>query len=162
MNVIKPSDEKIKAKGKGKKPIPTDGDDVEMDVPSSPVHKTSSACSSGSKKKLSWWQHTLLCMNVAIHKENYAAYEERKAIIHNQKSLFREIQLVQDPSAQLSPIPAEPNYTPYAQWQDDNGVDWAQLEALSKGGGVEEIYEEEEDDEVAEDDEDDEDEYNDE
>jgi hypothetical protein len=41
-------------------------------------------------------------MNVAIHKENYAAYEERKAIIHYQKSLFHEIQLVQDPNAQLS------------------------------------------------------------
>jgi hypothetical protein len=32
-----------------------------------------------------------LCMNVAIHKENYAAYEERRAIIHNQQSLFHEI-----------------------------------------------------------------------
>jgi hypothetical protein len=93
-------------------------------------------------------------MNVAIHKENYAAYEERRDIIHNQQSLFREIQLVQDPLAQLSPVPGEPTYIPYAQWQDENGIDWAQLEALSKGGSVEEISEEDEEDEAAVDDED--------
>jgi hypothetical protein len=93
MNVIKPKEEKKKkeAQAKGKKHVPEDDDDVEMDVPSSLVHKTSTAGSSRSKKKLSWWQHTLLCMNVAIHKENYATYEERKAIIQNQKSLFCEI-----------------------------------------------------------------------
>jgi hypothetical protein len=55
---------------------------------------------------------------------------------------------------QLSPVPDEPTYIPYAQWQDDNGVDWAQLEALSKGGGVEEISEEDEEDEDVGDDED--------
>jgi hypothetical protein len=99
MNMIKPMEEKKGAKGKGKKQVPEDDDNVEMDDPSSSVRKTSSARSSRSKKKLSWWQRTLLCMNVAIHKENYAAYKERKAIIHNPKSLFCEIQLIQDPSA---------------------------------------------------------------
>jgi hypothetical protein len=99
MNVIKPTEEKKDAKGKGKKQVPEDGDDVEMDDPSSLACKTSSARSSCSKKKLSWWQCTLLCMNVSIHKENYATYEERRDIIHNQQSLFCEIQLVQDPSA---------------------------------------------------------------
>jgi hypothetical protein len=147
MNVIKPKDEKKKkeAQARGKKLIPKDDDDVEMDDPSSPVHKTSTAGSSRSKKKLSWWQHALLCMNVAIHKKNYATYEERKAIIHTQKSLFREIQLIQDPTAQLSPISAEPTYTPYAQWQDDNGVDRAQLEALAQGHDAEEVSEDHED-----------------
>jgi hypothetical protein len=108
MNVIKPKEEKKKkeAQAKGKKQVPEHVDDVEMDDPISPIHKTSTAAgSSRSKKKLSWWQCTLLCMNVAIHKENYAAYEERKAIIHNQQSLLREIQLIQDPTAQLSPVP---------------------------------------------------------
>jgi hypothetical protein len=91
INVIKPKEQKKKeAKARGNKHVPED-DDVEMDDPSSPVHKTSTARSSRSKKKLSWWQRTLLCMNAAIHKENYTAYEERKGIIHNQKSLFREI-----------------------------------------------------------------------
>jgi hypothetical protein len=86
MNVIKPKEEKKKkeAQAKGKKQVPEDDDDVDMDDPSSPVHKTSTAAGSSRNKKLSWWQHTLLCMNVAIHKEKYAAYEERKAIIHNQ------------------------------------------------------------------------------
>jgi hypothetical protein len=126
MNVIKPKEEKKKeAKARGKKHVPEDDDDVEMDDPSSPMHKTSTARSSRSKKKLSWWQRTLLCMNVAIHKENYDVYEDRKAISHNQKSLFREIQLIQDPTAQLSSVSNQPTYTPYAQWQDDNGVDWA-------------------------------------
>jgi hypothetical protein len=75
MNVIKPKEEKKKkeAQAKGKKHVPEDDDDVEMDDPSSPMHKTSTAGSSRGKKKLSWWQHTLLCMNVAIHKENYVA-----------------------------------------------------------------------------------------
>jgi hypothetical protein len=52
-------------------------------------------------------------MNVAIHKENYASYEEIKTIIHNQKSLFREIQLIQDPNSQLSPCADQPTYTPH-------------------------------------------------
>jgi hypothetical protein len=112
MNVIKPTEEKKAVKGKGKKQVPEDGDDVEMDDPSSPMRKTSSARPSRSKKKLSLWQRTLLCINVAIHKENYAAYEERRAIIHSQQSICREIQLIQDPSAQLSPVP-KPTYIPY-------------------------------------------------
>jgi hypothetical protein len=84
MNVIKPTEDKKAVKGKGKKQVPEDGDDVVMDDPSSPMSKTSSARPSRNKKKLSLWQRTLLCINVAIHKENYAAYEERRAIIHNQ------------------------------------------------------------------------------
>jgi hypothetical protein len=147
MNVIKPTEEKAATKGKGKKQVPTDGDDVEMDVPSSPVRKTSSARPSRNKK-LSLWQRTLLCINVAIHKENYAAYEERRDIIHNQQSISRDIQLLQDPSAQLSPIPA-PKYIPYDRWQDDNGVDWPQVEELSKVGTDEEFFEDDEEDEDA-------------
>jgi hypothetical protein len=84
MNVIKPTEDKKAVKGKGKKQVPEDGDDVEMDDPSSPVRKTSSALPSRSKKKLSLWQRTLLCISVAIHKENYVAYKERRDIIHNQ------------------------------------------------------------------------------
>jgi hypothetical protein len=114
MNVIKPTEEKTTAKGKGKKQVPTYDDDVEMDDPSSPVRKTTSA-RRPRNKKLSLWQHTLLCINVAIHKENYAAYEDRRDIIHNQQCISHEIQLLQDPSAQLSPIPA-PKYIPYDRW----------------------------------------------
>jgi hypothetical protein len=143
MNVIKPTEAKKAVKGKGKKQVPED-DDVEMDDPSSPVRKTSSARPSRSKKKLSLWQRTLLCINVVIHKENYAAYEERRDIIHNQQSICCEIQLIQDPSAQLSPISA-PKYISYDRWQDDNSVDWAQVEALFKVGSDEEISEDDAD-----------------
>jgi hypothetical protein len=94
MNVIKPTEDKKAVKGKGEKQVPKDGDDVEMDDPSSPMRKTSSARPSRYKKKLSLWQHTLLCINVAIHKENYTAYEERRDIIHNQQSICCEIQLI--------------------------------------------------------------------
>jgi hypothetical protein len=90
MNVIKPMEEKATAKGKGNKQVPTDDDDVEMDDPSSPVRTTSSSRPSRNKK-LSLWQRTLLCINVAIHKENYAAYEERRDIIHNQQCISHEI-----------------------------------------------------------------------
>jgi hypothetical protein len=117
MNVVKTEDEKEEAKAKGKKPA-SEVEDVEMDDPSSPVHTRhhahySTSARSHGKKKLSWRQCTLLCMNVAIHKENYASYEEIKTIIHNQKSLFREIQLIQDPNSQLSPCADQPTYTPH-------------------------------------------------
>jgi hypothetical protein len=46
---------------------------------------------------------------------------------------------------QLSPVSAEPTYTPYAQWKDDNGVDWAQLEALAQGNDIEEVSKDDED-----------------
>jgi hypothetical protein len=90
MNMIKPTDEKEAVKGKGKKQVPSGGDDVEMGDPSSHMRKTSSARPSRNKK-LSLWQRTLLCINVAIHKENYSAYEERRDIIHNQQVLSRKI-----------------------------------------------------------------------
>jgi hypothetical protein len=99
-----------------------------------------------------------LCINVAIHKENYAAYEERRDIIHNQQCKSHEIQLLQDPSAQLSPIPA-PKYILYDRWKDNNDVDWAQVEELSKVGSDEEFSEGDEEDADATSDED---EFNDE
>jgi hypothetical protein len=34
-------------------------------------------------KKLSWFQKHVLCMKVEIHRENYDAYYERKAILDN-------------------------------------------------------------------------------
>jgi hypothetical protein len=33
----------------------------------------------------------------------------------------------------------------YDKWQDDNGVDWAQLEALAQGDDIEEFSEDDED-----------------
>jgi hypothetical protein len=77
-------------------------------------------------------------MNAAMHKENYAAYEERKAILHNQQQIFREIQVLQDPNVQLSPI-RERTYIPYSSWKMENDVDWSEMEALSKGKEIEEV-----------------------
>ncbi|KAK1666845.1 hypothetical protein QYE76_055004 [Lolium multiflorum] len=39
-------------------------------------------------KKLSWFQRHILCMNIEIHKENYAASRERSEIQHTQRSFF--------------------------------------------------------------------------
>jgi hypothetical protein len=151
MNVIKPAEERVTVKGKGKKPVRSGGD-VEMGESGPKLHKSSPARPT-SNKKLSLWQPTLLCLNVAIHKENYSAYEERRDILHNQQVLSRDIQLIQDPSLQLSPVP-EPKYIPYEHWQDDNGVDWAEVEALSKVGSDEEFSGDEDDEDAADDDED--------
>jgi hypothetical protein len=36
-------------------------------------------------KKLSWFERNVLCMKVEIHRENYQAYVERKAIQDTQQ-----------------------------------------------------------------------------
>ena len=38
----------------------------------------------------------MLCMNIAIHKENHEAYKERNMIISNQHKLFKEIDKKKD------------------------------------------------------------------
>ena len=38
--------------------------------------------------KLSWWKRKLLCMDVALHKENHASYVREKHIIDNQQIMI--------------------------------------------------------------------------
>jgi hypothetical protein len=42
-------------------------------------------------RKLNWFQRNVLCMNVAIHKENYQAYKERKSILDNQAVILHKL-----------------------------------------------------------------------
>jgi hypothetical protein len=39
-------------------------------------------------KKLSWFERNVLCMKVEIHRENYQAYVERKAIQDTQQQIL--------------------------------------------------------------------------
>ena len=85
------------------------------------------------EKKLSWFERTLLCMQIAVHKENYEAYVDRKHITHNQGILLKEVQALSskgkapkttadgDSSGESDPSDAT---IPYHEWQCDS-VDWA-------------------------------------
>jgi hypothetical protein len=72
-------------------------------------------------KKLSWFQKHVLCMKVEIHRENYDAYCERKAILDNQRKILHKLSGEQ---AALSP-PTLP--IAYNKWQTDN-YDWGAME----------------------------------
>lgn len=72
-------------------------------------------------KKLNWFQRVMLCMNMNIHKEQYAAYTERRTILHNQ-----EILMAQSRGESERP-PSPPSPTPYHMWNTSE-VDWYSLE----------------------------------
>jgi hypothetical protein len=61
-------------------------------------------------KKLSWFERNVLCMKVEIHRENYQAYVERKAIQDTQQQILHRLSGAQ--SAEPTPTPA----TTYASW----------------------------------------------
>ncbi|KAK1646708.1 hypothetical protein QYE76_064513 [Lolium multiflorum] len=54
-------------------------------------------------KKLSWFQRHILCMNIEIHKENYAASRERSEIKHTQVVILHKLSGEQGLSASSSP-----------------------------------------------------------
>ena len=55
--------------------------------------------------KLSWWKRKLLCMDVAIHKENHGSYVREKTIISNQKIMIKELRKLNNGS--ITPPPEE-------------------------------------------------------
>ena len=77
-------------------------------------------------KKLSWFKRTMLCLNIAIQKENYAAHKERKLIIANQRWLFKESEKKKDgtPPPFVEDNPLEPSTesektVSYEKWNSD-------------------------------------------
>ncbi|XP_071685003.1 uncharacterized protein [Lolium perenne] len=58
--------------------------------------------------RLSWFQRHILCMNIEIHKENYAASRERSEIKHTQAVILHKLSGDQGPPPQP---PAHPGYT---------------------------------------------------
>ena len=55
--------------------------------------------------KLSWWKRKLLCMDVALHKENHASYVREKHIIDNQQIMIKELRKLNNGS--ITPPPEE-------------------------------------------------------
>ena len=55
--------------------------------------------------KLSWWKRKLLCMEVALHKENHGSYVREKHIIDNQQIMIKELRKLNNGS--VTPPPEE-------------------------------------------------------
>jgi hypothetical protein len=75
-------------------------------------HSQSAATRAASRefKQLNWFQKNILCMNVEIHRENYQAYVERKAIMDTQQQILHHI------SCSQSAAPAATPATAYSRW----------------------------------------------
>jgi hypothetical protein len=80
------------------------------------VHCQSAAARAVSRevKQLIWFQKNILCMNVEIHRENYQAYVERKAIMYTQQQILHHVSGSQ--SVALTATPA----VDYARWSVDH------------------------------------------
>ncbi|KAK1660264.1 hypothetical protein QYE76_048423 [Lolium multiflorum] len=72
-------------------------------------------------KKLSWFQRHILCMNIEIHKENYAASRERSEIQHTQAIILHKL------SGDQGPPPQPPAHPGYSGWHSSQ-VPWSDLE----------------------------------
>ncbi|KAK1687091.1 hypothetical protein QYE76_047939 [Lolium multiflorum] len=72
-------------------------------------------------KKLSWFQRHILCMNIEIHKENYAASRERSEIKHTQAVILHKL------SGEQGPPPQPPVHPGYSGWHSSQ-VPWNDLE----------------------------------
>ncbi|KAK1649240.1 hypothetical protein QYE76_067045 [Lolium multiflorum] len=72
-------------------------------------------------KKLSWFQRHILCMNIEIHKENYAANQERSEIQHTQEVILHKL------SGEQGPPPQPPVHPGYSGWHSSQ-VPWNDLE----------------------------------
>ncbi|KAK1679346.1 hypothetical protein QYE76_040194 [Lolium multiflorum] len=60
--------------------------------------------------RLSWFQRHILCMNIEIHKENYAASRERSEIKHTQAVILHKL------SGDQGPPPQPPAHQGYRAW----------------------------------------------
>lgn len=80
-------------------------------------------------RKLNWFQRNVLCMNVAIHKENYEAYKERKAILDNQALILHRL----SNTGGDDPAPSAP--VAYPQWES-SVYDWREMERCLQGSST--------------------------
>ncbi|KAK1647175.1 hypothetical protein QYE76_064980 [Lolium multiflorum] len=60
--------------------------------------------------RLSWFQRYILCMNIEIHKENFAASRERAEIKHTQAVILHKL------SGEQGPPPQPPAHPGYSGW----------------------------------------------
>ncbi|KAK1662194.1 hypothetical protein QYE76_050353 [Lolium multiflorum] len=71
--------------------------------------------------RLSWFQRHILCMNIEIHKENYAASRERSEIKHTQAVILHKL------SGDQGPPPQPPAHQGYNGWHSAQ-VPWSDLD----------------------------------
>nr|XP_051182106.1 uncharacterized protein LOC127296116 [Lolium perenne] len=71
--------------------------------------------------RLSWFQRHILCMNIEIHKENYAASRERSEIKHTQAVILHKL------SGDQGPPPQPPAHPGYTRWHSAQ-VPWSDLD----------------------------------
>jgi hypothetical protein len=91
-------------------------------------------------KQLNWFQKHVLCMKVEIHRDNYDAYHERKAIVDTQREILHKLSGEQ---AALSP-PTPP--IAYNKWHTDS-YDWGAMEKSPFVGCTSHIADEDEEEE---------------
>ncbi|KAK1614438.1 hypothetical protein QYE76_019955 [Lolium multiflorum] len=72
--------------------------------------------------RLSWFQRYILCMNIEIHKENYAASRERSEIKHTQAVILPKL------SGEQGPPPQPPVHPGYSGWHSAQ-VPWSDLDS---------------------------------
>jgi hypothetical protein len=72
--------------------------------------------------RLSWFQRYILCMNIEIHKENYAASRERSEIKHTQAVILHKL------SGEQGPPPQPPVHPGYSGWHSAQ-VPWSDLDS---------------------------------
>ncbi|KAK1663698.1 hypothetical protein QYE76_051857 [Lolium multiflorum] len=72
--------------------------------------------------RLSWFQRHILCMNIEIHKENYAASRERSEIKHTQAVILHKL------SGEQGPPPQPPVHPGYSGWHSAQ-VPWSDLDS---------------------------------
>ncbi|KAK1665710.1 hypothetical protein QYE76_053869 [Lolium multiflorum] len=71
--------------------------------------------------RLSWFQRHILCMNIEIHKENYAASRERSEIKHTRAVILHKL------SGDQGPPPQPPAHQGYSGWHSAQ-VPWSELD----------------------------------
>ncbi|KAK1626770.1 hypothetical protein QYE76_001085 [Lolium multiflorum] len=72
--------------------------------------------------RLSWFQRYILCMNIEIHKENFAASRERAEIKHTQAVILHKL------SGEQGPPPQPPAHPGYSGWHSAQ-VPWSDLDS---------------------------------
>ena len=87
-------------------------------------------------KRVSWWQKTMLCMGIAVHKENHQNYVSNKRILSNQAKMLKELRKTNyggrtPPRPQgAPPSPPSERTIPLEEWNCDT-FPWGDFQDVS-------------------------------
>jgi hypothetical protein len=76
-------------------------------------------------KHVSWWQRAMMCMGVAVHKENHQQYVTSKKILSNQAKMMKEMRKTNNggttpPRKEGDPVtPPSEATLPLEEWNED-------------------------------------------